>query len=104
MGLGGLVQAGDAVKRKTNEDNLRAARARLRAARTLLKQAATLLRQSADRECMSETTREFVRQSAKQCDQWDFELTYESNRHRALIAEAEAHLAAKVASRKRVVT
>mgnify|MGYP000266963835 FL=1 len=34
------------MKRKTNEDNLRAARARLRAARTLLRQAATLLRQS----------------------------------------------------------
>ncbi len=89
------------VAQRTNEDNLRAARARLKAARALLRQAATLLRQSADRECMSERTREFVRQSAKQCDQWDFELTYESNRHCALIAEAEAHLAAQVAGRKR---
>lgn len=89
------------MKRKTNEDNLRAARARLRAARTLLKQAATLLRQSADRECMSDTTRGLVRMDA------DITVDLREDAHRLSdaitrrIAEAEAHLAAQVAARKR---
>ena len=89
------------MKRKTNEDNLRAARARLRAARTLLRQAATLLHQSAGLESMSERTREFVTHHARRCEWWQHDVGEEAGAITRRIAEAEAHLAAKVASRKK---
>ena len=89
------------MKRKTNEDNLRAARARLRAARTLLRQAATLLRQSVGLESMSDTTRLLATDTARRCDSYAVEAEIEAGRVTSRIAEAEAHLAAKVAGRKR---
>lgn len=86
---------------RTNEDNLRAARARIRAARTLLRQAATLLRQSVGLESMAESTREAVTQSARRIDGWCSDLDFEAGRTASRIDEAAAHLAAKVAARKR---
>jgi hypothetical protein len=86
---------------RTNEDNLRAARARLRAARTLLRQAATLLRQSVGLESMPDGTREAVAQSARRVDGWVSDVAYEAARVSSRITEAEAHLAAKVAARRR---
>jgi hypothetical protein len=88
------------VEERTNEDNLKAARARMKAARTLLRQAATLLRQSTGLESMSESTRELVTQSARRIDGWCSDLDFEADRTTTRIEEARAHLAAKVASRR----
>lgn len=89
------------ISPRTNEDNLRAARARIRAARTLLLQAATLLRQSVGLESMSESTRECVAVSARRIDGWVAGLAFEAGRTSSRIDEARAHLAAKVEARKR---
>ena len=86
---------------RTNEDHIKAARARVKASRTLLKQARTLLHESTGVESMSESTRKAVTQHARDIQLWVTEL-----HHLALLldkreAEAREHLATQVAARKR---
>lgn len=88
------------IARKTNEDNLRAARARIRAARTLLKQAATLLRQSVGLESMSEKTRVLVGDEALWVSEAATALNATANAVSRRITEAEEHLAVQVAKRR----